>query len=474
MDRRAFFRLALASAGAAATLPRSTMAGAQVGRAAGPYGSIEDRAPDANGLVLPEGFTSRVVAVAGEPVGETDYRWHVFPDGGAVFPDESGEGWTYVSNSEVFVPFGAGGASAVRFAPDGEIVDAYRILEGTSANCAGGPTPWGTWLSCEESVDNLGQVWECDPTGARPGVALPALGRWRHEAVAVDPVREALYLTEDDPAGRLYRFTPDAYPDLSAGRLEAAVLDEIGAVTWVRVPDPSAESGPVHDQVPRARVFPGNEGIWYHDGIVVFTSKGDNRVHAIDVEIQRYVLLWPGESTEPLGGVDNVTVAAGSGDIFVAEDGGNMELVLITPDGDVVPFTRVTGHEGSEVTGPAFSPDGTRLYFSSQRGPTPGTLTDIAGDRGLTGDSRNGGVTFEITGPFRNAGTNASGTPSPATTLADAAGRSDGGGGVGTPVAAGAAAVAVLGAVGAGAWWLRRRGGGQPGEAPEAAEAGEA
>jgi secreted PhoX family phosphatase len=127
-------------------------------------------------------------------------------------------------------------------------------------------------------------VWECDPTGARAEVALPALGRWRHEAAAVDPDGEALYLTEDDPAGRLYRFTPDSYPDLAAGRLEAAVVDTGGAVTWVPVADPSAGFGPVHDQVPEATVFPGNEGIWYHDGTVVFTSKGDNRVHAIDLE----------------------------------------------------------------------------------------------------------------------------------------------------------------------------------------------
>jgi secreted PhoX family phosphatase len=466
MDRRAFFRVALASAGAAATLPRAAMASARAQPGAeGPYGSIAGRAPDANGVVLPEGFTSRVVAVAGEPVGGGDYRWHVFPDGAATFADEETDGgWYLVSNSEVFVPFGAGGASAIRFGPDGGAVDAYRVLDGTSANCAGGPTPWGTWLSCEESIDSRGQVWECDPTGSRPGVALPALGTWRHEAVAVDPDGEALYLTEDDPAGRLYRFTPSAYPDLTAGRLDAAVVAADGAVTWVAVSDPSAASSLVHDQVPGATVFPGNEGIWYHDGVILFTSKVDNRVHAIDLAEQRYSLLWDGLSADPLSGVDNVTVAAGSGDVFVAEDGGNMELVLITPEGDVVPFARVATpeHVGSEVTGPAFSPDGTRLYFSSQRGPTPGTLAEIAGDRGLTGTTRNGGVTFEITGPFRS-GDDETATPSPATTLADAAAPADGSGddgdGDGTPaLVAGGTAVVALGAVGAGAWWLRRRG----------------
>ena len=122
--------------------------------------------------------------------------------------------------------------------------------------------------------------------------------------------------------------------------------------------DPSAASGLVHDQVPEATVFPGNEGIWYHDGGIVFTSKVDNRVHAIDLAEERYSLLWDGSSTDPLSGVDNVTVAAGSGDVFVAEDGGNMELVLITPEGDVVPFARVAApeHEGSEVAGPGSRP----------------------------------------------------------------------------------------------------------------------
>ena len=110
--------------------------------------------------------------------------------------------------------------SAVRFDAEGEIADAYRILEGSTSNCAGGPTPWGTWLTCEEPLDKRGRVWECDPTGATEAVVHDAMGIWNHEAAAVDPEGEAVYLTEDDPAGLLYRYTPAAYPDLSEGHGE--------------------------------------------------------------------------------------------------------------------------------------------------------------------------------------------------------------------------------------------------------------
>jgi len=450
---------------AAPVVPTAGGARRRAGQAAGPYGSIEGRAPDANGLVLPEGFTSRIVATAGEPVGDTGYEWHVFPDGAATFDDGDG-GWHYVCNSEVFLPVGRGGASGIHFGPDGEILSATRVLEGTAANCAGGPTPWGTWLSCEERLDERGQVWECDPTGDRPGEVRPALGRWAHEAVAVDPDGEALYLTQDHPAGLLYRFTPADYPDLSEGALEAAAVAADGAVSWLPIADPEGDPVLTRDQAPGATVFPGGEGIWFHDGSVVFTTKGDNRVHAIDLAGQRHTLLWdaaaPPAGTQPvLTGVDNVTVAAGSGDVFVAEDGGNMEVVLITPEGDVVPFARVpgAGHAASEVTGPVFNPAGDRLYFSSQRGQTARTAAEVLGLP--SADVLNGGmwagVTWEVTGPFRGR----TEPPSATTTIAGAARGEDeaedddgSGGAVVAGVGVGAVAVA---AGGAAFWWHRRR-----------------
>lgn len=97
------------------------------------------------------------------------------------------------------------------------------------SNCAGGPTPWGTWLSCEEA--DRGRVWECDPTKPGQGVVKPAMGTFAHEAVAVDPVNERLYLTEDKRDGRFYRFVPANYPDLDEGVLEVARLGAGGSVT---------------------------------------------------------------------------------------------------------------------------------------------------------------------------------------------------------------------------------------------------
>jgi secreted PhoX family phosphatase len=302
-----------------------------------------------------------------------------------VFEDGAG-GWYHAVNHEL--DGSAGGVSVLRFAADGSVLDAYSVLDNTRRNCAGGPTPWGTWLSCEEVDDGI--VYECDPTQSGQGVALPALGTFNHEAVAVDPERGQLYLTEDKSDGLLYRFTPAAYPNLDSGVLEAARFVD-GIAEWIPVPDPTAASRPVREQFEgQATTFNGGEGIWYHNDRVYFTTKRDHRVWQLSLGDGRLDVVWAGNPGDPtrdqLTAVDNITVENGTGDLYVAEDGGNMELVVITPEGDVAPFVRVSGQNRSEMTGPCFNPAGDRLYFSSQRG--------IDGN----------GITYVVTGPFRGIG----------------------------------------------------------------------
>ena len=392
----------------------------------GPYGPLG--AADANGIALPAGFTSRVVAVSGSPVPGTTYVWHGAPDGGATFATPDG-GWIYVSNAEIpavspapTVPLplplpSSGGASALRFDAGGQIVDAYRILIGTDANCAGGKTPWGTWLSCEEPpLTDDGHVWECDPFRPGQGIERPAMGTFAHEAVAVDPVRQVLYLTEDDAEGRFYRFTPAAYPDLSTGTLEAASVAADGAVSWMAV-DPAE----VKPRPAGSTAFTGGEGIWYDSGHVYFTTKGDNRVWDLDAAAQRISVLYDAAEIgpdAPLTGVDNLVVSS-AGDLYVAEDGGNLEIVVITAEREVAPILHVTNQSsgslqegGTELTGPAFSPDGTRLYFSSQRA--------------TTGGGWGFGLTYEITGPFRTAPAGVASAGAAAAPAADALGAQSG------------------------------------------------
>jgi hypothetical protein len=128
--------------------------------------------------------------------------------------------------------------------------------------------------------------------------------------------------------------------------------------------------------------------MWFDSGIVYFTTKKDNKVHSYDTRSGRYELIYDEATTpgSPLSGLDGITVSR-SGDLYLCEDGGDLDVCLITPERVVSRFLKVTGaaHDGSELSGVTFDPSGTRLYFSSMR-------------------AFGNGATYEVSGPFRGDG----------------------------------------------------------------------
>jgi uncharacterized protein len=306
----------------------------------------------------------------------------------ATFPDDGG-GFVLVSNSEDF----EGGASALRFGRDGRVDDAYRILSGTTQNCSGGGTPWGTWLSCEEVEE--GRVWECDPSGRHRAVAHPAMGIFKHEAAAVDAEDRRVYLTEDLIDGGLYRYTPAEWPDLSKGQLEIARVRG-GAVEWVEVPDPLARGERTRRQVEDSAQLERGEGVWLDGHTLYVATTADHRVHAYDTRRERIEVIYDGLASRsaPLLRVDQLT-GSRAGEVFVCEDlaTDEIDMGVIDRDRRVAKFLSVTGpqHERSELTGVTFDPSGRRMFFASQRAfpksdaePGPGAI-------------------YEVTGPFKGA-----------------------------------------------------------------------
>jgi uncharacterized protein len=434
----------LFGAGSAEAQAKGESVAAAAGKAG--YGPLVD---DPAGLLsLPAGFSYKVVAESGVTRLESGEPTPSDPDGTASFVRHGGNGSVLVNNHEVsgsepykvpaipgfvYDPAAGGGTTNIEVDNDGNRIREYVSLAGTHNNCAGGKSPWNTWLTCEEAESLSGQtkphgyVFEVDPydqEANRDPKPIKALGRYAHEALVVDPDAGTIYLTEDagNPNGLLYRWTPpqDALPldkgvllSLAddAGALDAMKASTLGGahvpdlsvavtpgttykVEWVTVPDRDAATLSTRKQFSASQVTRSRklEGMWWGGGGAYFvcsfarTSDGsaaqhDGQIWFLDpladtIELKLHFAYTPLDQDNDPDGPDNITVSAYGG-VIMAEDGdGKNHLVGATPSGEPFFFARNEHPDDSEFTGPNFSHNKKILFANIQ---TPGHVFAIRG-----------------------------------------------------------------------------------------------
>jgi secreted PhoX family phosphatase len=290
-----------------------------------------------------------------------------------------------VQGSNPYDPEDAGGVSAVVVSADRKPIREFTLLSGTRRNCAGGPTPWGTWLTCEEiREDNHGFVFEVLPQEGESDLSrtpIRSMGHFRHEAVGLDPLTGIVYLTEDaPPRSYVYRFLPEvrsARPGAlqEGGRLQAMRLEtdlvgdapnQIGqpvSVGWVDIdPDEAPESAT--DQ--GALAFHKLEGALFHDGVFWFPdtnggAKELGQIFRYAPQTETLELFFEAGDESEMERPDNLTIAPW-GDLWFVEDGPEIDRIMgISREGAAYEFGRNRLNR-SELSGPCFSPDG-RTFF---------------------------------------------------------------------------------------------------------------
>jgi secreted PhoX family phosphatase len=420
-------------------------------------------------LALPRGFSYTVVARAGETTLDEGGATPSDADGTAAFARVGGS--TLVNNHEIGSdePYGVpvtagltydenarGGTTTIEVDKDGARLGEYVSVAGTHNNCAGGITPWGTWLTCEETEDkagkvvngkpllkNHGYVFEVDPHSQtanldKAAVPLTFLGRYAHEAVCVDPATSAIYLTEDaaSPLGLYFRWTPPAgfqpgkgallalaqsAGGANAGSLQAMSCSAAGVhlddlsqaltpgtaydVTWVDVPDRDATTTSVRKQfaatgqVTRSRKL---EGQWWGDGGAYFVASfarsgegGDGSVNTHDGQVWFYD---PSDETITLK-----TIFGKNPDPSVEGGYDGPDNITVSPYGGVILAEDGEGLShlvGVTEAGTAYALARNEINESEFTGPT-----FSADGKVLFANIQDPGIVFAIRGPWKRVGT---------------------------------------------------------------------
>ncbi len=455
-SRRAFLRAAAATSAAAPGL--AVLAGCSDG--GGGRSGVDTLIADPDEVLdLPEGFTYRLFSRTGERMSDGLFV-PMEHDGMAAFPVEGDpDRCLLVRNHEIGAgqidsgPFGERDELAAGLDPakiydrtpngrplhggtttllvnvrEGRVERSHLSLAGTATNCAGGPTPWGSWLSCEETEESPGPVatkahgYVFEVPAAETGLATPIplrdMGRFEHEAAAVDPATGVVYLTEDKDDGLFYRFLPNRPGDLvQGGRLQALALraqagadtrnwgrgSEIAVrqrfdVDWIdleHVDSPDADLRR-RGRATGAAIFARGEGMAYAArggrSAVYFTCTSGGRARVGQIwkytpsrhegqadeadEPGRLQLFVESTDASTLDSCDNI-VASPHGHLIVCEDGGGENFLRgVTPGGDIYTIARNAHRDHAEFCGACFSPDGSTLFVNVQR---PGYSLAVTG-----------------------------------------------------------------------------------------------
>jgi uncharacterized protein len=409
---------------------------------------------------LPEGFSYKIVSKTGDPMGD-GLLVPGKPDGMAAFPGPDGKcilirnhenepAWKDLSawgkklerlgsmDASMLYDWGygkdpgLGGTTTVLYDTKNQRVERQWLsLAGTHRNCAGGPTPWNSWVTCEESVLVANDLYEQDhgycfevPATHEPVLHAPVpltdMGRFNHEAVAVDPKSGCVYETEDRDNGLLYRFIPNVKGQLhKGGRLQALKVrgyesadtrnwfrkltirpGQVLDVEWVDMENTDAPEDDMRLWGYFAKGcarFARGEGMWYGNGVIFFacTTGGNKRKGQIWKYTPSPAEATAEESNKPgklelwvepndgkvIENADNLCIAPW-GDVIVCEDQvekvtlPDQYILGITPAGQVYKLGRNALTTPSELAGCTFSPDGSTLFVNIQ---TPGITLAITG-----------------------------------------------------------------------------------------------